>query len=165
MHQLWQGHDMTRKTWLLLAAVVAVLAVGAVVTVLIVGSDDEPDRPAARLSDCTRPDRQLLVVFDGNTADADMRTAATALRGDPDIAVSETLTRKQNWTRFQKAFADQPELARLARPEALPATIWLLPADTMEPENLAARLRQDIPEADDVDTAPCDETPAPSTTR
>lgn len=154
----------TKWIWISLAAVLLVVGVGT--ALLVSGSDDDGDDAADRLGDCPSASRQVLVSFrnsSGAPADAKMRKATPALQRDPEVEAIRVENQQANFEAFKKYFADQPELARLARVGAMPATIWLRPADGVDQQALAARLRDELTDADEVDTTPCDDPPAPAT--
>jgi hypothetical protein len=64
------------------------------------------------------------------------------------------------WERFKILFADRPELVKLARVEAMPASLWLLPAEGTTPADLVERMREELPAVDSVATVRC---PMPTT--
>jgi hypothetical protein len=146
-----------------LAALVVAGAVFVVVVVLPAGdSDDSDDAAAAGHDACAAgpgPD-QLVLYFDGQSADEDMRAAEKALRGDDRISGAEMETRHEAWERFKTMFAAQPELVKLAREEALPSTVWLLAADGVTLADLDEKLVDEYPKVGDTSVVKC---PVPTT--
>lgn len=92
----------------------------------------------------------VVAYFDGTDPDSVMRQAARALDGDDRIASVGTETRQEAYERFKEIFAKQPELVELARPESLPASVTLLPADGVHPGDLADAVTDEFPEIDSV---------------
>lgn len=88
----------------------------------------------------------VIAYFDGNDPNPAMRRAAEALREDDQIAWVRTETRQEAYRRFQEIFADEPELAKLARPEAMPASVTLLPADGVYPGDVADAITDEFAE-------------------
>ena len=62
----------------------------------------------------------------------------------------EAETQQEAYERFKQTFAQQPELVELARPEAMPASLTLLPAEGLYPGDLADALTDELPEIDSV---------------
>jgi len=150
-----------RLFWLIVVgALVLGAGVGAVTTIFLLRGDDEDTAsrpwvpPAGEypigssneyLSESgiqkyclDRGGRQTVVAyFSGDDPDPAMRQAAEALDEDDRIAWVKTETRQEAYERFKEIFADRPEILKLARPEALPASVTLLPADGVYPGDLA----------------------------
>lgn len=105
-------------------APLAVWATDAASPLPEVGGSEEAIRKACR----DHHGRETLVVdFGGGDPDAPMRLAAEELRDDPRVEAVETETRQEAFERFKEIFADQPDLVDVVRPEALPASVTLLP--------------------------------------
>jgi hypothetical protein len=145
-----------KAIWWAAAAAALVLTGAAVVTFVLV---DSPEPAAAGPDACSSGPgpKQVSAYFDD---DAGMRAAARKLRDDGRISGLDTETKRDAWERFKVLFADQPELVKLARPEAMPASVWLLPAAGTTPKDRAERLRDELPAADSVTTVSC---PMPTT--
>ncbi|MFE6617472.1 permease-like cell division protein FtsX [Amycolatopsis sp. NPDC057786] len=145
-----------RLLWVV--GVVAVLVVAAVVTtaVVVLNRVTDPPAPAALPRD-TVPvplgERELcgLRVLMAVGADADMTTAAQALRDDPKARRVFTETKAQAYQRFKKIFADRPELLELTTPDTLPAAVHVVPVAGTDVEGWANELRQRFPDAEKVD--------------
>jgi hypothetical protein len=86
--------------------------------------------------------------------DADMQRIAQTLGGDPRAAGVFTRTKEESYTEYQRVFADQPSLLNIARPEALPAEIDVLPAAHLDAARFADQLRAQFPAAQSVDWTP-----------
>ncbi|HEY0454301.1 permease-like cell division protein FtsX [Actinophytocola sp.] len=136
--------------WLVTAAAVLVVA-GVVTTVLLSGRETvgtpvaawpedtaappQMPVPSAGVSDemirkaCRdRHGRETLVIFFGVTdSDANMRLAAEVVREDPRVGSVATETQQEAYVRFKETFADRPDLIDVVRPEALPASVTVLP--------------------------------------
>lgn len=82
--------------------------------------------------------------------DASARRVAAELKGDRRFWAVAVETQQQSYVQFEREFADMPELAKLGRPQALPAVVWLLPAPGLNHDKLAAQLHAQYPAADDV---------------
>ncbi|MGH3759823.1 permease-like cell division protein FtsX [Actinophytocola sp.] len=150
--------DGSRKVALWWAAAVTVLVlVGAAVVVFVLTGSPQPAAAGPDACSSGPGPQQVVVYFD---EDAEMRTAAKKLRDDDRIVGLDTETKRETWERFKAIFADQPELVKLARPEAMPASLWLLPAEGTTPADLADQMRDELPKADSVKGVPC---PMPTT--
>lgn len=57
---------------------------------------------------------------------------------------------------------DQPELVKLVRLEAMPASLHVLSADDVSDADLAEQLRTELTKAESVESGPCDEEPTPT---
>lgn len=146
----------------MLGVLAAVLIVAGVVTIVVLVNRGEEDGPAvAGPGTCTENGQraQVIAYFDGPNADAEMQAAADSLRGRDLVAAVGTETRQRAFERFKEIFKDQPELVKLTRPEALPASVWVLPSRRVQPGDLAASLRTDLPEADDIRSDACVQPP------
>lgn len=120
-----------------------------------VGDDKYLDEPSIQEYCLDRGGKQTVIAFfDGDDPDSAMTQAATALRTDNRVASVTTETRQQAYQRFKEIFKDQPELVELARPEALPASVTLLPADDVFAGDLADAVTGEYPAIDSV-TAGC----------
>lgn len=150
------------RLWGGIAAVVAVLAaVAVVVFVSTSGSegDDEarggspkPEVPAPGWEDCDRGHSHVIVYFE---TDEEMTAADRTLRADQQIAATAPSTKAENFERFKELFADQPELVKIARVEAIPASVAVLPAQDVDLDGLADRLRAKYPGEDTVEPRSC----------
>lgn len=167
-----------RTVWLIMAAVL-VLGAGATTVFLVTREDDAPAArpwvppkaespygvndgipelsPESIQRSCLDPGGKQTVIayFDIPDPDAAMRQAAEKLDGDERIASMETETQQEAYEQFKQTFAQQPELVELARPEAMPASLTLLPADGLYPGDLADALTDELPEIDSV-SADCE---------
>jgi hypothetical protein len=102
------------------------------------GSNEYLSETAIQKYCLDRGGRQTVVAyFSGDNPDRAMRQVAEALGEDDRIAWVKTETRQEAYQRFKEIFVDQPELVELARPEALPASVTLLPAEGVYPGDLA----------------------------
>ncbi|MEV0055682.1 permease-like cell division protein FtsX [Saccharopolyspora shandongensis] len=90
---------------------------------------------------------QIKVNFDG---DEDMRQAAEILRVDPRTGRLFTETKQEAYARFQEIFKDMPDLLTQARPEALPASLHILPRSQGDLRAWANELRARLPQSTDV---------------
>jgi hypothetical protein len=144
-----------KAVWWAAGLAVLVLAGAAVVTFVLV---DSPKPAAAGPDACsTSGPQQVIAYFED---DAGMRAAAGKLRDDDRIATLDTETKREAVERFKILFADQPELVKLVRPEAMPASLWLLPAEGTTPADLVERVRDELPAVDSVAVVRC---PMPTT--
>lgn len=144
---------------IVLAGVVVVAA--AVAIIILTNDQDDEGPPVAGPGTCTgnRGRAQVQAYFDGPDADANMRVVADALRDDKQVAAIGTEDRQQAFARFKEIFKDQPELLKIARAEALPASVYVLPVRGVKPEDLAARIRAEFPTAGDITPDACRVTP------
>jgi hypothetical protein len=86
--------------------------------------------------------------------DTGMFRIAQALGTDPRTAGVFTVTKQESYTRFKQDFADQPSLLNIARPEALPAEVLVLPATHVDLAGFTAQLRTQFPTAQSIDSTP-----------
>lgn len=87
-------------------------------------------------------------------ADADMLRIAHALGGDSRVAGVFTQTKEEAFAAYQRIFASQPSLLTVARPEALPAEVLVLPATQLDLGRFADQLRARFPTAQTVESTP-----------
>ncbi|ONI75078.1 hypothetical protein ALI144C_40675 [Actinosynnema sp. ALI-1.44] len=157
-----------RQPWLLYVIVlVAVAGAGVAVGALIWGGDSrnqatEPTPEEVRVQAardlCVR---SVNMYFnDRSGADEKMRQAADHLRGDPRFEKVEALTKRENYEKFKRIYANQPELLDLTRPESLPATVNLVVRDGSTGEEVAGALRRKFAQAEVQTLQPyCDNPP------
>jgi hypothetical protein len=89
---------------------------------------------------------QVTISMRAADGDAPARRVAAGLQGDRRFWAVAVETQQQSYVHFEREFADLPEPAKLGRPQALPAVVWLLPAPGINHDKLAAQ----YPTADDV---------------
>jgi len=116
--------------------VAAILGAAAAVTTVLLLNRDSTDTAAPRL--CLEID----IFF---KADADMTRAADRLKTDPDVTKLVVETKQQSFERYKQLFANQPELLKLARLEAMPARVGLEPAHNMNRQALIDKLKPMFP--------------------
>lgn len=113
------------------------------------GRNEYLDEPAIQKYCLDRGGKQTVIVyFDGDNPDSAMKQAADALRDDDRVASVKTETQQQAYVRFKEIFKEQPELVELARPEALPASVTLLPADDVYAGDLADAVTAEFSDVD-----------------
>jgi hypothetical protein len=162
-----------RLVWLIVAAALVLGAgIGAGATYVLLRDDEDPankpwvppaaDSPSLGGNEYSGADaiqrycldlggRQTVIAyFDGDDPDLAMRQAVEALDEDDRIDRVTTETRQEAYERFTEIFADQPELLEMARPEALPASVTLLPADDVYPGDLADAITDEFSTIDSV---------------
>lgn len=79
--------------------------------------------------------------------DAEMAAVARALRDDPRVLRIYTETRQDGYVRFRKMFANELELLE---PDAIPASVTVVPKNQTDTEGLAEQLRVQFPTAREV---------------
>ncbi|SFP83989.1 hypothetical protein SAMN05421810_103574 [Amycolatopsis arida] len=138
-----------------------VLALGLVLVAVVAGAwvwgGERRVRGAAGPIPCPR---EVVVSF---RTDADMFAGAERVAGIVDVESVATETQQQAYERFREIFKDRPDLLEIARPEALPASITVLPTVSADRDGLVAALRAQLPMADEVDALDCFWAPAPPT--
>ncbi|GAA1025312.1 MULTISPECIES: permease-like cell division protein FtsX [Amycolatopsis] len=82
--------------------------------------------------------------------DAEMAAVARALRGDPRVLRTYIETKQDSYARLRKMFAHQPDLLELLEPDAVPASVTVVPKNQTDTEGLAEQLRVQFPAARDV---------------
>ncbi|MFD2473654.1 permease-like cell division protein FtsX [Amycolatopsis silviterrae] len=76
-----------------------------------------------------------------------LAAVARVLRGDPRLLRSCTQTRQDGYARFRKMFANQPDLLDLLEPDAVPASVTVVPKNQADTEGFAEQLRVQFPAA------------------
>jgi hypothetical protein len=132
-------------------ALVVLIAAGVVVGLLLTGNGSAPitappfTPPAsAGRSVCTEQVRISVVSDDRALQVADI------VRDDEQVNAVMVETQQQSYEEFEREFQDEPTLAALGRPEALPAVVWVRPAPDVDLRALADALRRQVPDASDV---------------
>jgi len=82
--------------------------------------------------------------------DAQMAAVARALRGDPRVLRAYTETKQEGYARVSTMFADQPDLLEMTGPDAMPASVTVMPKDPADTEKIADQFRVQFPEATSV---------------
>ncbi|WP_367135928.1 hypothetical protein [Saccharothrix sp. HUAS TT1] len=102
------------------------------------------------------------VLVDFRTDD-EMRAGVTAVGSDPRVRQVFTETREEALAHYKEIFESRPELVEIARVEAMPASLKLLPAPGVDVRGLATSLREEFPGAKKVDsfTRPTDDPDVP----
>lgn len=143
---MWPVPELLRRPLLLIIAGLTVVA-AAIVLVLV------PRDRAIAGNAVPKCFNEITIFVD---TDAEMRQIAEKLGGDGRIATLNTETKQQAYERFKVIFKDRPDLVRLARPEAMPASVRVTAADRIRPSELARQLEGEFPYADKVSAfLPC----------
>ncbi|CAM4058515.1 permease-like cell division protein FtsX [Kibdelosporangium persicum] len=154
---------MKPRLLLSIIAVVALAIAGAAVIILTARQpqrtepqpyDSFATRDPARPPNCQD---SIEILFD---TDAEMEQASNDLENDSRFHYASFMTKAQNYERFKRAFADQPELLARARPESMPAVATLMVSYAGQTADLVESLQQRYGSAKV--TVPCD-MPASST--
>jgi len=143
--------------------VAVVVLAGALVTFVLLADDTSGEAKAATRwvqqppgLACPPEGRQAVIAyFEQRSPDDVMLRAAGKLRDDEMIGTIDTQSQEEAYARFLETFRDQPELIKLTRKEALPASVNILPVDGVSLNELATHLREALTEADSVETAGC----------
>jgi hypothetical protein len=148
---------------LMVIAAAALAIAGAAVIIL---SANQPPRPspdyssytAARSDEpsCTNP---VTMTFKTDEA---MLQAAPRLERDSRFYNTIRETKAQNYERFKRTFADQPELIALTKPESVPASMTIWMDASAGRRAMLAELRNTYATADVQD--PCEITATTTTT-
>lgn len=144
------------KPRLLIFGGIALLAAVAVVVVLLVVKHDDPP-PAANGKYCPPP--RLAMYF---KTDDEMRAAAGRLASDSRLKDMKTETKIEAYQHFQQIFANQPDVLKLATPEAMPPNVQVSVDRGVDKNSLVTELRSAY-SADRVDDI-CDAHPGPVST-
>jgi cell division protein FtsX len=139
---------MRERSVLITAGLAAVVVLAAVVITLLTRDNGPVMHGALSPSHCS----DEITVYLAN--DKEMQQAAESLRSDPTIGQLSTETQQQAYERFIEIFKNRPELVKLARPEALPASIHARPRSGTEARDLKAHLSTVYP-PDKVLGRPC----------
>jgi cell division protein FtsX len=141
-----------RKRIRLLVGAAAVVAVAAGVGLWVGlggGGAAHAIRPVALPERAVCADQVRIDV----TSDQRMRAIASAVAGDSQVKAVYTVTREQAVRIFRDEFADEPDLGALARPEALPASVVVIPVDGVDVNRMAAGYRTRFTDARQIQAA------------
>jgi hypothetical protein len=126
------------------AAALAVLVVAGVVVGLFLTSpqdstsraDPTPatSRPTGTSTGSTDCALQVSIEVAGDDQAAQI---VSMLREDRQASSVMLQSQQQTYEIFESEFQDQPSLAEIARPQALPAVVWVHPAPGVDPVHLA----------------------------
>lgn len=149
--------DRSRRGPVWVAAALAVLVVaGVVVGLFLTGPGDatpkaDPapgtSRPAGTTTASTDCALQVSIEVAGDDQAAPI---VSKLREDPQASSVALQTQQQTYEIFESEFQDEPSLAEIARPQALPAVVWVHPAPGVDPVHLADVYRARFPTAQEV---------------
>lgn len=116
--------------WVVAAAFVVTVGVGVGVGALVWAGRVEhvypPGYQALTPEQYDKCVREMTIQFDGGDPDPAMRAAAAQLRDDERFEGVREETRQQAFKHFKELFKSQPDLVKLARPEALPAAVYVM---------------------------------------
>jgi hypothetical protein len=143
-----------------LVILIVLVVAGAVVAFVLTRTGDNADAPPlAGPGTCASNGGrdQVIAYFTSPGADDKAHRAVESLRSDRRIAAMAMEDQQHAFERFKEVFKDQPELVRLTRIEAVPAALWVLPAANLTNDELAAQLRNDLSEANEIRAAACHE--------
>jgi hypothetical protein len=141
-----------RTKYVVMALVLAVLAVAGVVGLVVLAPTSAP---AAAPKQCGKPDEVDIYVHN----DAELpQIKAKVLAANPDVVGSVVAqTQQQTFEEFQHMFADQPDLLRTTRPDALPAVVKVWPKAGASASGLGDRLTQQFPPPAEIHRLICHE--------
>jgi cell division protein FtsX len=152
------SNAMPRRSVVLAAAGLAVVVAGAVVAIVLTRSDltaTAAGQPAAGHGICAT---QVSIAVQ---TDEEAQQIIKALHADQRVDAAALQDKQQTYQIFETEFQDQPSLAALGRPEALPAQVWIRPAAGVDPNQLVKAYKAQFPTAQYVQAAnPCGPTPA-----
>jgi hypothetical protein len=147
---------MGKRLWLRLAPfLVLALAAGAGAAFLVAGAVRTPPPPALPVDTNPVPlaghqvCAAVQLFFDSDDA---MTHVSKTFSGDPKARRVFVETKVEAYTRFKQIFKDDPELLQTVKPEAIPASLTLLPVPGVELNAYAAELKQRYPGAAKVQT-------------
>ncbi|MBM7772549.1 hypothetical protein JOD54_002753 [Actinokineospora baliensis] len=101
---------------------------------------------------CSANSERINVFF---LDDESMIKAEAAIRTDPGTLSTVTETKAQALEHFKYMFQNQPEIVRLARVEALPASVSVVVRPGTDREALADRWRAELTAVDEIQANPC----------
>ncbi|MBE1471537.1 hypothetical protein [Kibdelosporangium phytohabitans] len=147
-----------------IVAVIALIIAGAATIVLAANQPERPrDYPYTRETrDPSLPPRCVSAVEISFRTDAEMVKASKDLQNDTRFYQPSFMTQTQNYERLKVSLADQPDLLKALRPEAVPATAHLLSNYSDDVGSLVESVKHEYPSAKVVN--PCDQ-PASSSKR
>jgi hypothetical protein len=130
---------------LLLAAAGLVVAAAVVIVIVLLNQDSAPVAVALPTTTTAAPPQcQLEPSLDFKTND-EMRQALPRLSADARVRDVRGETQQEAYERFKVIFKDQPDLVAVARPEALPASVYFKPADSVGKDQLLSDLKTAYP--------------------
>ncbi|GAA2995212.1 permease-like cell division protein FtsX [Actinokineospora diospyrosa] len=101
---------------------------------------------------CATYSERVDVLFDD---DESMLKGKDVIQANPATVRIGTETRQQALERFRYMFENQPDISRLARVEAMPASLYVVVRPGTDRQELAQRLRADLIGVEDVQADPC----------
>jgi len=136
-----------------MALVLGVVAVVGV-TGMVVWAPAVTSTQAAAPRQCAQPDEVDIYLHD----DADLsQVQAQVLATHQDVESVVTQTRQQTFEEFQRMFADQPDVLKTARAEALPAVVKVRPKPGASASALGDRLTRQFPAPAEIHRLICGE--------
>ncbi|QUQ65023.1 permease-like cell division protein FtsX [Kutzneria sp. CA-103260] len=140
-----------RTQYLVMALVLGVVAVAGVAG-LAVWSPTLSQTAAPK--QCGKADEVDIYLHN----DAELpQVRAQVLATHQDVASVVTQTQQQTFEEFQRMFADQPDVLKTARPEALPAVVKVWPKAGASASALGDRLTQQFPPPAEIHRLICSE--------
>lgn len=138
--------------------VVMALVLGAVAVVgvagLVVWAPAATSTQAAAPKQCVKPDEVDIYLHN----DAELpQVQAQVLATHQDVESVVTQTQQQTFEEFQRMFADQPDVLKTARAEALPAVVKVRPKPGASASALGDRLTQQFPPPAEIHRLICSE--------
>lgn len=116
--------------WVVAAAFVVAVGVGVGAGALVWAGQVEhvypPGYHALTPEQYDKCVREMTIYFDGQDPDPQMRAAAAELRDDERFEGVREETRQQAFERFKEIYKNQPDLVKLARPQAMPASVHVM---------------------------------------
>jgi cell division protein FtsX len=141
-----------RKKYVVMALVLGVVAVVGVG--LLVWSSVTTQAQASGTRQCGKPDEVDIYLHD----DAELpQVQAKVLATHQDVESVTTQTKQQSFEELQRLFADQPDLLKTARAEAMPALVKVWPKAGLSASALGDKLTQQFPAPAEIHRLICNE--------
>jgi cell division protein FtsX len=141
-----------RKNYVVMALVLGVVAVAGVG--LLVWSSVTTQARASATQQCGKPDEVDIYLHN----DAELpKVQAQVLATHQDVESVTTQTKQQSFEEFQHLFADQPDVLKTARAEAMPALVKVRPKAGVSASALGDTLTQQFPSPAEIHRLICNE--------
>lgn len=143
-----------RKKYTVTALVLGVVAVVGVGLLVWSTLSTQAQNQAAAQQHCVQPDEVDIYLHD----DAELpRIQAQVLATHQDVESVTTQTKQQSYADFVRMFADQPDVLKTARVDAMPALVKVRPKAGVSAGALGDTLTQQFPPPSEIHRLICSE--------
>ncbi|MFC0543228.1 permease-like cell division protein FtsX [Kutzneria chonburiensis] len=141
-----------RTKYTVMALVLGLVAVAGVG--ILLWSTTTAPTPAAAPQPCLKPDEVDIYLHN----DTDLpQVQAQVLATHQDVESVTTQTKQQSYEDFRRMFADQPDVLKTARPDAMPALVKVRPKPGVSASALGDILTRQFPPPAEIHRLICSE--------